>query len=164
MGYVGSYIWSLRQKVGGRLLLIPGAQVLVIDADGRGLFQRRVDNGKWELPAGSCEEGSTFTATAIEELAEETGLHVETDDLVPFASLSDPAVHTVEYPNGDRVHAFAMCFVTHRWTGTPTPEPGEVAELGFFALDDPPRPLHTPTPVVLDLYRDWAADGRFRAR
>lgn len=53
MGYVGSYVWELRQQVGSRLLLLPGAQVLVIRADGLILFQRRSDNGVWEFPAGS---------------------------------------------------------------------------------------------------------------
>jgi 8-oxo-dGTP pyrophosphatase MutT (NUDIX family) len=164
MGYVGSYIWSLRRDVGNRPLLVPGAQVLLVDEAGRGLLQRRADLGVWELPAGSCEEGSSFTSTAVEELAEETGLLVEEADLVPFASLSDPALHVVEYPNGDVVHAFAICFAAYRWTGHLVPEPDEVTDVAFFDLADLPTPMHRPTEVALGLYREFLVDGRFRAR
>ncbi|MYV97152.1 NUDIX domain-containing protein [Streptomyces sp. SID3343] len=164
MGYVGSYIWSLRRRVGSRPLLVPGAHVLLVDEAGRGLLQRRADLGVWEVPAGSCEEGTTFVSTAVAELAEETGLSVEERDLVPFASLSDPAVNVVEYPNGDVVHAFTICFVAHRWTGELVLEPEEVTDAAFFDLADLPTPMHRPTEIVLGLYRDFTADGRFRAR
>ncbi len=32
-------------------------------------------------------------------------------DLEAFVCLSDPELHALRYPNGDRVHALAMCFV-----------------------------------------------------
>ena len=164
MGYVGSYIWSLRRQVGSRLLLVPGAQVLLVDQAERGLFQRRRDNGVWELPAGSCEEGGSFADTAVQELAEETGLHVRKDDLVPFASLSDPGVHTLEYPNGDRTHCFALCFTARRWSGELCPEAAEVTAAAFFDLTAPPQPLHPPTAVVLRLYQEFTETGRFQAQ
>ena len=90
MTYVGSYAWDLRQPLGNRLLL-PGAQVLVIDEAGRILFQRSRDTGRWGLPAGAAEPGASFRTTAARELFEETGLQVDPDALVPFASLSRPA-------------------------------------------------------------------------
>jgi hypothetical protein len=34
MAYEGSYLWQLRQVVGQRLLLMPGAEVVVVDSDG----------------------------------------------------------------------------------------------------------------------------------
>lgn len=164
MSYVGSYIWSLRQKVGSRALLVPGAQVLLLDAAGRGLFQQRADNGVWELPAGACEEGGDFADAAVREVAEETGLRVERGDLVAFASLSDPGVHTLTYPNGDVTHCFALCFVARRWSGVLSPGAEEVRQAGFRPLDAPPRPLHPPTAVVLSLYESFCAEGRFQAR
>ncbi|MGA4844492.1 NUDIX domain-containing protein [Streptomyces sp. G45] len=164
MTYTGSYIWSLRQQVGSRTLLVPGAQVLLLDADGRGLFQQRVDNGVWELPAGACEEGGDFADAAVRELAEETGLRVERDDLEAFASLSDPDVHTLTYPNGDVTHCFALCFVARRWTGELAPGADEVRQAAFAPLDAPPHPLHPPTAVVLALYEKYRTEGRFQAR
>ncbi|MET8701363.1 NUDIX domain-containing protein [Kitasatospora sp. NPDC058032] len=164
MGYVGSYVWSLRQKVGGRTLLVPGAQVLLIDAAGRGLFQQRADNGVWELPAGACEEDGGFAEAAVREVAEETGLRVAKEDLVAFGSLSDPALHTVTYPNGDVNHCFALCFAATRWSGELSPGADEVRRAEFRPLDDLPAPLHPPTRVVLEMYRAFLTDGRFRAR
>ncbi|MFB8032944.1 NUDIX domain-containing protein [Streptomyces sp. NPDC056004] len=164
MSYAGSYIWSLRQEVGSRTLLVPGAQVLLLDSEGRGLFQQRVDNGVWELPAGACEEGGDFADAAVREVAEETGLRVERDDLVAFGSLSDPQVHTLTYPNGDVTHCFALCFFARSWTGTLAPGADEVRQALFRPLGDPPRPLHPPTEVVLSMYERFRTEGRFQAR
>ncbi|WP_438484018.1 NUDIX domain-containing protein [Streptomyces sp. S186] len=164
MSYVGSYVWELRQKVGSRPLLLPGAQVLLLDAAGRGLFQQRADTGVWELPAGACEEGSDFAETARRELAEETGLYVAREDLEAFGTLSDPAVHTLTYPNGDITHCFALCFVARRWSGELSPGLDEVTRVRFRELTDPPRPLHPPTAVVLEMFREFGATGRFQAR
>ncbi|MFF8788859.1 NUDIX domain-containing protein [Streptomyces sp. NPDC015125] len=164
MSYVGSYLWNLRQKVGSRPLLVPGAQILLLEGTGRGLFQQRADTGVWELPAGACEEGSDFTGTAVRELAEETGLRVDREDLEAFGSLSDPGVHTLTYPNGDITHCFALCFVARRWSGELCPGRDEVTQAQFRALADPPRPLHPPTAVVLGMFREFSSTGRFQAR
>jgi len=86
VGHIGSYVWELRQKVGSRQLLLPGAQVLVLGDNGTALFQRRVDNGVWELPAGACEPGQGFAGTAVAELFEETGILANSADLIAFAT------------------------------------------------------------------------------
>ncbi|TCO34557.1 ADP-ribose pyrophosphatase YjhB (NUDIX family) [Kribbella steppae] len=160
--YEGSYLWDIRQQVGSRLLLMPGAQVLVVDDAERVLFQRSRDSGLWELPAGAAEPGGSFRSTAARELLEETGLLVAEDDLVPFASLSEADLHTLTYPNGDVLHCFALCVEARRWTGELTADPDEVLELAFF--DEPPRDLHPPTRVVLELYEAYRASGLFQAR
>lgn len=163
MGYLGSDLWELRQLVGHRLLALPGAQVLVLDGDGNALFQRRVDTGLWEIPAGSCEPGSSFAATAVSELAEETGLIVAAGDVEPFACLSAAEHHILDYPNGDRVHAFAMCFVVHTWTGSLRAEADEVVEFRWAPPATPPTPMHGPTVEVLRLFNAYTASGVFQA-
>lgn len=164
MGHIGSYVWELRQQVGTRQLLLPGAQVLVLRTDGAALLQRRADNGLWELPAGACEPGHSFADTAAAELFEETGIRADPADLVAFASLSDPVLHQLQYPNGDRVHAFALCFCLTGWDGTVLPEESEVAEIAFFPLDRVPAPTHPPTLEVLRLYGQYVLTGAFQAR
>ncbi|GAB2673094.1 NUDIX domain-containing protein [Kribbella swartbergensis] len=160
--YEGSYLWGLRQQVGSRLLLMPGAQVLVVDDADRMLFQRSRDTGLWELPAGAAEPGGGFRSTAVRELLEETGLSVAEQDLVPFASLSEADLHTLTYPNGDVLQCFALCFEARRWTGELVADSDEVVEVGFF--DEAPAELHPPTRVVLGLYDDYRATGMFQAR
>ena len=161
MPYEGSYLWELRRRVGSRLLLMPGAQVLVIDASDRILFQRSQDSGLWELPAGAAEPGDDFRTTAARELFEETGLLVDARELVPFASLSRADIHTLTYPNGDILHCFALCFEARHWTGTLRPAADEVTDLGFFK--QPPGGLHPPTRVVLGLYDAYRSTGLFQA-
>ncbi|GAA1618314.1 NUDIX domain-containing protein [Kribbella sancticallisti] len=162
MAYVGSYVWQLRQAVGSQLLLLPGAQIVVVDELDRVLFQRRRDSGLWEFPAGSAEPGMSFRQTAAQELFEEAGLRVDPADLVPFGSLSEPEVHVISYPNGDRVHAFALCFEARCWSGELTPGVDEVVEAAFFEeAPDPPQPQ---TLVVWETYQAYRATGLFQGR
>ncbi|GAA1805422.1 NUDIX hydrolase [Luedemannella flava] len=164
MGYVGSHTWQLRQLVGSRLLVMPGAQVLLVDDQERVLFQRRTDTGLWAVPAGSAEPGVTFAGTAVAEIREETGLVVAEEDLVPFGCLSDPGVHLVTYPNGDRTHCFAMCFAARRWSGDLAVDDEEVLEVAFADAAAPPGPLQPQTAAVLDMYAAFQRTGRFQAR
>lgn len=164
MGYVGSYLWSIRQIVGSMLVLAPGAQVLLINDRGEGYFQHRRDRDLWEIPAGGCELGSTFASTAITEVGEETGLIIDPADLTAFACISDPAIHVIEYPGGDRTHCFSLCFVARKWTGEVAADNDEVIESGFFPLDAPPSPLHPPTALALELYARFLETGAFQAR
>ncbi|MFE9247268.1 NUDIX hydrolase [Nocardiopsis sp. NPDC006938] len=53
----------------------------VISDDGRFLAIRRADNGRWELPGGVLELAETPEAGACREVWEETGVHVEVDQL-----------------------------------------------------------------------------------
>lgn len=156
-----SYLAQLRRDVGSRLLLLPGAQVLAIDADDRILFQRSRDSGLWELPAGGAEPGDSFRRTAAREFSEETGLIVAEEDLIPFASVSRADVHTLTYPNGDVVQCFALCFETRHWTGNLRPAENEVLEAAFFPT--PPAPLHPPTELVLRLHATYRQTGLFQA-
>ncbi|MEV6284630.1 NUDIX domain-containing protein [Kribbella sp. NPDC051770] len=164
MGYVGSYLWRLRERVGSELLLMPGAQVVVVGEGERVLFQRRRDSGLWEVPAGAAEPGLSFRGTAVREVFEEAGLRVREEELVPFGSLSEPGVHEITYPNGDRVHCFALLFEARVWEGEVRVGVDEVTEAGFFAVDDPPGELQGQTEVVLGLYREYLRTGVFQGR
>ena len=138
-----SYIKSLRDSVGSSLLLVPGAQVLVMRADGKILLQRRSDNGVWEIPAGSCEPGQSFRTAASNELLEETGIDASPESLVAFASFSDPAEHLLTYPNGDQVHAFALCFHLQLTSDVePKCGDGEVSEFRWVSPGALPEPIH----------------------
>lgn len=163
MGHEDSYVWQLRQDVGSRLLLVPGTQVIALHDDGKALFQRRVDTGEWEFPGGAAEPGQDFRAAACSELAEETGLVAPPAELVPFAALSDPEYHELHYPNGDRLHAFALCFVWQGARGRTRAEESEVADMAFRPLADPPQPMSRSAARVLELYLEYVRTGHFQA-
>jgi 8-oxo-dGTP pyrophosphatase MutT (NUDIX family) len=164
MAYVGSYLWRLRQAVGNDLVLMPGAMVALLDPDQRVLMTKRTDDGTWCLPAGAAEPGGSFAQTAIDELAEETGIEVKRKDLIPFGSLSEAESHTIRYPSGDVTHCFALLFLARAWTGETTLDPDEAIEARFADLESPPLPLHAPTAHALDLLREFLPSGQFQVR
>ncbi|MYV73192.1 NUDIX domain-containing protein [Streptomyces sp. SID1046] len=53
----------------------------VLREDGRLLAIRRADNGTWELPGGVLELTESPEAGVRREVLEETGIHVEVDEL-----------------------------------------------------------------------------------
>ncbi|MFJ8335890.1 bifunctional class I SAM-dependent methyltransferase/NUDIX hydrolase [Streptomyces sp. NPDC094437] len=123
---------------------LTGAGVVVTDAGGRVLLGWSV-RGVWELPGGKNDAGEDFRATAVRELAEETGLVAEVADARLAALLMD-SVHGIP-----RMTA-AVRVTAH--TGRPVvTEPHlirrwewhDVADLADLA-----QPLFTPSAHVID--------------
>ena len=162
--YVGSYAWRLRQQAGHALLLMPGAVVVVEDSAARILLTKRTDNGAWCLPGGGAEEGGSFARTAIDELQQETGLDVEEEDLVAFACLSEAALATKEYPNGDVAHYFSLCFTVHRWQGEPSVNDDESSDVAFFPPDALPHPMTRTSATALQQYQQFKRSRTFQVR
>lgn len=164
MPYRGSYLWQLRQIVGHELVLMPGAMIVLQRDDERILLTKRTDDGSWCLPAGAAEPGGSFARTAIDELAEETGIEVERADLVPFGCLSEAEAHTIRYPNGDVTHCFALLFLARHWRGEPDPNRDEATDAAFFGLTQLPEPIHAPTDQALELLAAYRQSGTFQVR
>jgi 8-oxo-dGTP pyrophosphatase MutT (NUDIX family) len=163
MGFEGTTLWRVRQKVGTDLVLWPGASVMVVRDDGRVLLGHRLDNGTWAIPGGGAEEGSSFADTAITELREEVGLEADPADLEAYACISRADNHVETYPNGDVTHYFGLWFVLRRWRGEPVGDWEEMGEIVWADVADPPGPLLRSTRVGFDLYRAWLETGRFQA-
>jgi 8-oxo-dGTP pyrophosphatase MutT (NUDIX family) len=161
VAYRDSYLWRLRQKIGSELVLMPGAMVALQRDDGQVLLTKRADDGTRCLPAGAAEPGGSFASTAIDELAEETGILVAERDLIPFGCLSEAKAHTIRYPNGDVTHCFALLFLARAWQGDPHPDGEESTEVRFFDLSTLPKPLHAPTTHALELLAAYLRSGSF---
>jgi 8-oxo-dGTP pyrophosphatase MutT (NUDIX family) len=163
MGFEGTTLWRVRQKVGTDLVLWPGASVMVVRDDDKVLLAHRLDNGMWAIPGGGAEQGSSFADTALSELREEVGLDADPSDLEAFASLSRVDNHLETYPNGDVTHYFGLWFELRRWRGNPVGDGEEMGDIVWADLEDPPQPLLRSTGVGFELYRAWRQTGRFQA-
>lgn len=154
-----SYLGRLRQVVGSRLVLMPGARCVIEDGDGRVLLQLRGDFRVWGLPAGFCEEGEGVVETLVREVEEETGLTVL--DPEPWGFASDPEHSTLVYPNGDAIQGFGLDFVARRWRGEPKADGVETLALDWFRPEAPPEMVasHRRT---LDFFIRYKETGRFQ--
>jgi 8-oxo-dGTP diphosphatase len=110
-----SYVKRLRQLVGTRVILIPGARVVIENKLGQVLLQHRADFGIWGIPGGSAEEGETISEVIVREVWEETGLQLLS--LSPFGYASDPAFEFIEFPNGDVAHFHVVNFYSREFSG-----------------------------------------------
>lgn len=121
------------------------ASVAVVNADGRVLFGKRRDNGRWTLPGGHLEPGEAPIVGAARELAEETGIVVPTSRLVP---LGKGRVGDYE------IHAFRLDLDDASQTGKLGNDPDdEMSELRWASRDDAEilGNLHSPRNVTLRL-------------
>lgn len=151
---MSDYILDLRKLVGHRPLLQAGASVLLEDAAGRILLQRRADDHKWGYHGGSVELDEDVEEAARRELLEETGLRARS--LTLFGVFSGPAMHHV-YPNGDVVSNIDHVYLCTDYEGELRPQPGEVEELCFFSWDALPEDLTAMNRPALSA---WAAKKR----
>ncbi|BBK36368.1 hypothetical protein STAQ_14460 [Allostella sp. ATCC 35155] len=158
--FADSHLGRLRALVGPRLLLVPGARILVEDPQsGRILLQHRRDFDLWGLPGGNAEEGEGLEAVAMREALEETGLAVR--DLCPFGFACDPEHETIAFPNGDRCQFFVLMFCTRSFSGTPRPDGEESRAVAWFAPDDLPPMLPNMARSVA-AWRRFAVSGEFQ--
>ncbi len=151
---MSDYIMDLRKQVGHRPLLQAGASVLLEDAEGRLLLQRRADNHLWGYHGGSVELDEPVEEAARRELREETGLSAGA--LAFFGVFSGPEMHYV-YPNGDEVSNIDHVYLCTDWTGEPRAQEGEVEELRFFAWDELPEDI---APMNVPALRAWVETKR----
>jgi 8-oxo-dGTP pyrophosphatase MutT (NUDIX family) len=137
--FAESYLGQLRAQVGRRLLLVPGARIVIEDPQGRILLQHRSDVRVWGLPAGSAEPGESLDQAIVREVREETGLEVL--QVQPYGFANDPAHETRTYPNGDQCQFFSMLFWSNAYRGEPRICDDESLALEWFLPTDLPEML-----------------------
>ena len=126
------YIHELRKLTGPRKLILNCGGV-VIEKDGKVLFQRRADNGKWGLIGGLVEMNETYAQAAVREAREETGLEVR---LTGFLGIFHN--HDMVWANGDAAHVISAMYTAEIVSGEPRID-GESFELRFFGKDEFPE-------------------------
>jgi 8-oxo-dGTP diphosphatase len=133
------------------LVLVVAAAL--VDGNGRVLIAQRPEGkamaGLWEFPGGKVEAGEDPELALVRELAEELGVTVELEDLVPFTFAS----HRYE-----RFHLLMPLYLCRQWSGTPRAL--EVSDVLFVLpenLSDYPMP-EADAPLVARL-QGWPLTG-----
>ena len=119
-------------------------------------YNARTDTGDWSLPAGGVELGETALEALCREVFEETNLEVLAAE--PIA-LHSGMSQQFEYPNGDKIQAFAVTFIVRQWRGVSQADGEEGSEVSFWPLDKLPENL---VKRHLDTLRDFQRyNGKF---
>ncbi|WP_072386521.1 NUDIX domain-containing protein [Hyphomicrobium sp. CS1BSMeth3] len=157
--FASSYLGQLRKLVGTRLLLVPGARIVIEHPSREILLQRRSDFGLWGLPGGNAEDGESLETTAVREIAEETGLKVF--DLKPFGFGCDPGIETFTFNNGDRCQYFVLNFYTRSFSGSPRVADTESTAIDWFRISHLPDMLPNMQRSV-EAYARFLRTGEFQ--
>lgn len=97
--------------------LIPASNLLVVDANGAILLQRRRDTGQWALPGGAQDIGETAAQCAVRECLEETGIHAE---ITGFLGVYTNPHHIVAYTDGEIRQQYETTYIGRPSGGAPT--------------------------------------------
>ncbi|ODS91829.1 MAG: hypothetical protein BGO83_26435 [Devosia sp. 66-14] len=117
--------------VGIRRRMVIGARAVLIDADGRVLLLRHTYMPGWHFPGGGVEPGETAAEAARREAEEETGFRV--DGQMRLLGLY---LHRSEATDRDHV---AVYVAREFRMVKPFSANGEIAEIGWFPLSQPPE-------------------------
>ncbi|QCW03602.1 HAD-IIA family hydrolase [Natrinema pallidum] len=128
----------------------PGVAAVVRNDADEVLLMKRADKRQWALPMGSVERCEPVREAISREVMEETGLHVEVEELAGV--YSHPAQQVFSYSSGKTVHFVTNCFRCTIEEGTPEADEEEALEVGFFDVNDLP-------PDILSMQPQWIADA-----
>lgn len=131
------YYQELREFVGHRPLILPGAVVIIQNEKNEILLQERRP-GVFSLPGGLMDLGESLEETASREVLEETGLAVS--DLELCQVFSGPNYY-FKIDNGDEFYSVTVVYRTRKYTGELQPCDFETFSLNFFPLDNLPSQL-----------------------
>jgi 8-oxo-dGTP pyrophosphatase MutT (NUDIX family) len=138
------YSQYLRGMVGTKTVIMVTAVVILTNAEGELLMQRRAVGG-----SSAALWRETVAAAARREVFEETGLTV--GELELFGVFSANTLQT--FSNGDQVQVVNISYLTDRVSGT-LQLSAEGLELRYFALGALPEPLFAPIIAILEAIRE----------
>jgi 8-oxo-dGTP pyrophosphatase MutT (NUDIX family) len=154
------YVQDLRARVGQRPLILVAAGVLICNAAGDLLLQRRTDDQLWGIPGGSMELGESTEETARREVWEETGLAVGRLQL--FAVFSGANMYHV-YPNGDPVAIVSVVYRTMTTQDDMAVRGAESLELQYFTREALPTvPLSPPNKPIIQRFLQIGTEETYR--
>jgi ADP-ribose pyrophosphatase YjhB (NUDIX family) len=164
MGYVGSYIWKLRQKIGSDLIVAPTVDVVPVNNKGQIKLAISAQFGAntWSVIGGHVESGDSWQTAALNELKEEAGIAAQPENLIPWATISGPR-RIFHYADGD-TQPFTLIFLVKDWDseGAAT-DNEEILENGWFDIDEALKlNLTTWCRQIIEAYKRYAQTGEFQ--
>lgn len=159
MGYVGSYIWKIRQKVGNDEIMSATTDTVPI-RNGKVCMVFNKDFQAWVFPGGHAELGRTWEEAARAELFEEAGLIAKDEDMKAFAAISG---YRLTYGNGDVTNMFSLTFVCENFDEQDFSDTEEIAEKHWFDFDevDDLKKSDYAT-AIWDAYKKYCETGDFQ--
>lgn len=110
-------------------------EAVVTDSRGRVLLVRQGrSRHDWELPGGKVRKEESLLAGLRREVEEETEIAILPQRLIGVYFIRD---------GNEIFHDFVFACGVAREGARPRPNPPEIAECGFFEVDQLPRPLRT---------------------
>jgi len=152
------YIKSIRRLLGNTEITIPGARVVILNAENKVLLEERSDFKIWGLPGGSADPGEDIVRTVERETLEETGLTILNP--IPFGFSSSPKLERIEFPNGDKIHSFNLLFYTRDYKGEMMLS-GESTKLQWFGFEELPPMLKNMKATVM-AFRTYSETKQFQ--
>jgi 8-oxo-dGTP pyrophosphatase MutT (NUDIX family) len=130
---ISDYLKDLRARIGTTLVLMPAANGLILDDDGRVLLARAASADVWVLPGGAVDPDEPPQDAVVREVWEEVGLHVEPTRCLGTFGGPD---FQVTYANGDRVSYVSTIYECRRLGGTLRPDGDEILEARWVAASE----------------------------
>jgi len=136
-----------RQPANAATQVRVGVGIVIWNAAGQILLERRSDCGWWGLPGGRIEPGETIRGSALREVEEETGLKVHLTHLVGV--YSDPGERLVVYPDHAAGVQLVDIILAATVAGGTLRCSSESREVRFFAPDSLPAEIVPPAQAPL---------------
>ncbi|MBN2795194.1 MAG: NUDIX domain-containing protein [Clostridia bacterium] len=141
------YLDDLREKIGTDPVIMPGANVIIINEKNEILMHHRRDRDWWGLPGGMMELGETLEETAVREVKEE--INIKVSDLKLFNLYSGPEFFYI-YPDGNQVHNVTATYICKHYKGEIIVEQTEGRDARFFALENLPENISSTIQPILN--------------
>jgi mutator protein MutT len=115
-----------------------GVGALIFNDEGKVLLSKRGplaknERGKWDFPGGAVEFGEKLEDALKREMREEFDIDIEVLDFLEVCNHILPE---------EKQHWISPTFIARVVSGEPRiMEPGKIEEIGWFNMNDIPRPL-----------------------
>ena len=121
---------------------------VLLEKNGKILLLKRMGahgEGSWCLPGGSMEVGESFRAAAIREVKEETGLNIKYEKVI---SVSNDRMYGTHWITVGVKASFVEKQEPKKL------EPKKCSEIGWFSINNLPKPLFYATEMVINNYKN----------